>query len=462
MPSATAPRLSDGVMRRTFHGGVHPEEHKELTRGSAIGDLPPPRRVTLPLRQHAGAPARPIVKVGDWVAEGQPIAEPGGFVSAPVHASIAGKVTAIGPVAHPGGFDCEGITIEAPAAPPEGLVWPPQPYRIPDPIPDYARADPDALRKLVQAAGIVGAGGAGFPTHVKLSPPKEKPIETLIINAAECEPYLTCDYRVMLEDTEAIAHGVRIIERILGVKRVLFGVEANKPDAAELMRETFAADPKVKVVVCPVKYPQGGEKQLIKALTGREVPPPPGLPMDVGCVVQNVTTCALVARAVMEGVPFTERVITVTGSMIERPGNYKVRLGATVGDLVAAIGGLRAAPAKVVMGGPMMGLSIADLDVPVVKATSGFLFFSKDEVPDLKPYPCIRCARCHMVCPLRLQPGEIALRVELRDLDAAEALHAGECMECGSCSYICPSNRWLVQEIRLAKVKLHERKKKSA
>ncbi|HCF59713.1 MAG TPA: electron transport complex subunit RsxC [Myxococcales bacterium] len=449
-------------MRRTFRGGVHPNDHKELTCARPVRALEPPARVVLPLRQHVGAPAKPLVKAGDLVAEGQPVGEAGGFVSAPVHASIAGKVTAVGKHLHPAGYECEAVTIEALPTAPEGQEWPPQPYRIPGPVPDYQSAEPEKLKALIQAAGIVGIGGAGFPTHVKLSPPKDKPIDTLIINAAECEPFLTCDHRAMLEDSEAIAHGVRIAQRILGVKRVFFGVESNKPDAAEVMRKAFAGDPEVTVTVLQVKYPQGGEKQLIKALTGREVPPPPGLPMDVGCVVQNVSTCATIARAVMEGVPFYERVVTMTGSMVKNPGNYRVRLGTIVGDIVESIGGLHEPPTKVVMGGPMMGMAMAELAVPVVKATSGFIFLSKKEIGDLRPSPCIRCGRCTQACPLLLQPGEMARRVELGDLDAAQSLHVMECMECGTCSYICPSYRWLVQQIRLGKAKLNERKQKSA
>lgn len=442
-------------MRRTFHGGVHPAEHKDLTCSLPTRVLPPPSRVVLPLRQHAGAPAKAMVKVGDVVAEGQPIAEPGGAVSAAIHASIAGKVTAIGPHRHPAGFECESITLEA--VPGDGA---PAPWRIPEPIADFLNAEPDRLKAFVQAAGIVGAGGAGFPAHVKLSPPKNKPIDTLLINAAECEPYLTCDHRAMLEETASVVDGVRILKRILGVKRALVGIESNKPDAAEALTRAFAVDREVEVVTVPVKYPQGGEKQLIKALTGREVPPPPGLPMDVGCVVQNVSTAVAVARAVKEGVPVYERVITLTGSMVKQPGNYRVRLGTLVSQVVEAAGGLKDAPTKVVMGGPMMGVAMAELEVPVVKATSGFVFLAPDEVPDLEPYPCIRCSRCVTACPLCLQPAELARLVDLGDLDKAEALHLRDCMECGTCSYICPSHRWLVQVIRLGKAKLNERNKK--
>lgn len=445
----------------TFRGGVHPPEAKHLTEHEPIRVMPAPRRVRLPLRQHLGVPARAIVGVGDRVAEGQPVAEAAGFVSAPVHAPIAGEVTFIGPRVHPGGFTCETIEIEARDAGVDGEPWPPPPWRLPDPRPDYARADAAELKALIRAAGIVGLGGAAFPTHVKLSPPEGKTIDLLVINGAECEPFLTCDHRTMLEETAAVAHGVRILQRALGVSRAIVGIELNKPDAIAALTAAFAGDPGVTVTGCRVKYPQGAEKQLIKALTGREVPPPPGLPLDVGVVVQNVGTAAAVARAVMEGIPLVERVLTVSGSAVARPANLRVRLGTPLPEVVAFCGGLSVPPARVIAGGPMMGAALGELDVPVVKATSGLLFFTRDDVPDPVPYPCIRCGRCGEACPLGLQPSELALRVEIVDLDTAEGLHIQECMECGSCAYICPSNRWLVQTLRLGKAKIHDRKSKA-
>jgi Na+-translocating ferredoxin:NAD+ oxidoreductase subunit C len=450
------------MLRRTFKGGVHPEEHKSLTADKPIRPLPPPSRVVVPLRQHLGAPARAAVQAGDWVAEGQPIGEPAGFVSVPVHAPIAGQVVVIESLPHPGGFDYESVVIEAREQGPDGAPWPPPPYRIPDPCPDYEKADPETLKKLIRAAGIVGMGGAAFPTHVKLSPPPEKNVDLLVINGAECEPFLTCDHRSMLEDTQAIVHGTKILMRILGVEKAIVGVEKNKPDAIMKLTRAFSEVPGVAVAGIKVKYPQGAEKQLIKTLTGREVPPPPGLPMDVGVVVQNVGTAAAVARAVMEGIPLIERVITVSGSAVQEPSNLRVRIGTPVQDLVEACGGLVEMPTKVVMGGPMMGIAQADLNVPVVKATSGFLFFTKKEVPDLPAFPCLRCGKCVDVCPMGLQPTEIARAVELGDLDGADRLHIRACMECGSCSFECPSNRWLVQMFRIGKAKLDERNRKAA
>lgn len=449
------------AIRRTFRGGIHPDDHKDFTSSLSIQDMPAPDRVVLPLRQHLGAPAKAVVQVGQRVAVGQVVGEATGFVSAPVHASIAGEVTAIAKYRHPGGFLAESVVIEARDAAPEGdeSPWPPEPFRMPGASHDYESMDAEQIRSLIRNAGIVGMGGAAFPTAVKLSPPKGKKVELLIINGAECEPFLTCDHRCMLEETDKIVHGVKILMRALGVSSAIIGIEDNKPDAIAVMTKAFAGVLGVTVATCKVKYPQGGEKQLIKALTGREVPPPPGLPLDVGIVVQNVGTAARVAEAVMDGITFYERTITLSGSQIAKPANVRVRLGTMLGDVLEFCGGLKADPAKVIMGGPMMGVSLSDLDVPVVKGTSGFLFFDGLAAAELEAGPCLRCGRCVDICPLRLRPAEIAQFIEAGDLDGAEAMHVRECMECGSCSYICPANRWLVQLFRIAKAKLNERKK---
>jgi electron transport complex protein RnfC len=451
-------------IRRTFRGGVHPAEHKEATCGLPVQEMPPPARVVLPLRQHLGAPAKAVVQVGDRVAEGQIVGESGGFVSAPVHASIAGEVTAIAKFRHPGGFLADAVVIEArdaAPAPAEGVVpepWPPHPFALHGANPDYETMAPDLLRSLIRDAGVVGMGGAAFPTFVKLSPPRGKKVDLLVINGAECEPFLTCDHRTMLEETDKVVHGVRILMRALDVARAIVGIEDNKPDAIAVMTQAFAKVPGVTVAACRVKYPQGGEKQLIKALTGREVPPPPGLPLDVGVVVQNVGTAARVADAVMSGRPFVERTITLSGPRIAHPANVRVRLGTMLGEVVAFCGGLTGEPDRVIMGGPMMGVTLSDMEVPIVKGTSGFLFFDAETAADLEAGPCLRCGRCVDICPLRLRPAEIARFIEAGDLDGANALHVRECMECGSCSYVCPSNRWLVQLFRIAKAKLNERK----
>lgn len=452
------------AVRKTFKGGVHPHEYKELSCSKGTVEMPAPSRVVVPLRQHLGAPAKPVVNVGDRVVEGQVIGEPGGFVSAPVHAPIAGEVTAVAKHRHPGGFICDAVVIEArdPQPGPDGAVAVQIPYRMPGAVGDrYMDADPALLKNLIRDAGLVGMGGAAFPTHVKLSPPVGKPVDTLVINGAECEPFLTCDHRVMLEETEKIVHGVRILMRILGVERCFIGIEDNKPDAIAQLSAAFADVNGVVVAGCRVKYPQGGEKQLIKALTGREVPPPPGLPLDVGCVVQNVGTAARVAEAVMEGRTFTSRVITLSGTQIANPMNVRVKVGTMLSDVVEFCGGLKSDLSRVIQGGPMMGIAMADLQVPVVKGTSGFVFLEAGNPGDYQAAACIRCGRCVSACALRLQPVEIARKLEAGDLDGAEALHVMECMECGSCSFACPSNRWLVQLFRIAKGKINERRRKA-
>lgn len=460
-----AGRIIPGVLmavRKTFKGGVHPHEYKELACSKGIVDMPPPSRVVVLLRQHLGAPARAVVNVGDRVVEGQVVGEPAGFVSAPVHAPISGEVTAVARHRHPGGFICDAVVIEAKEPASEGdAAVENAPRRLPGATHDYMNASPDELKALIRDAGLVGMGGAAFPTHVKLSPPPAKPVDMLIINGAECEPFLTCDHRVMLEETEKVVHGVKILMRVLGVGRAIIGIEENKPDAIEALTRAFAGVDGVTVQACRVKYPQGGEKQLIKALTGREVPPPPGLPLDVGCVVQNVGTAARVAEAVMEGKPFTTRVITLSGTQVANPGNYRVKVGTMLKDVIEFAGGLKSDLSRVIQGGPMMGIAMADLDVPVVKGTSGFVFLEAGNPVDYEAAACVRCGRCVSACALRLQPVEIARKIEAGDLDGAEALHVMECMECGSCSFACPSNRWLVQLFRIAKGKINERRRKA-
>ncbi len=452
------------MRKKTFRGGIHPDDCKALTRDMPVCTMPAPPRVVVPLRQHSGAPARALVKAGDRVAEGQPIGEEIGFVSVPVHAPIAGEVVSVASHPHPGGFDWEAVTIRAVVPKPEDESPPaadPAPWRIPEARADWEALSPDALRNIIRQAGIVGMGGAAFPAHVKLAPPSDRRIDTLIINGAECEPYLTCDHRVMLENTRDVVTGVRILRHILGIDQVLVGIEDNKPDAIVHMTAAFQGVDAVTVVPCRVKYPQGAERQLIEALTKRQVPPPPGLPMDVGVVVQNVGTAAAVTAAVTRGEPFIERVITLSGSAITTPMNVRVRLGTLLSDVVAFAGGLKGNPGKVIMGGPMMGIAQVHLDVPVIKGCSGFVFLSPSEARALRTMPCIRCGRCGQACPLHLQPSEISAHVDAGDYDGAEALHLRDCMECGCCSFVCPSARWLVQSMRLGKVKLYERKQKS-
>lgn len=439
-------------MRARFAGGVHPDPRKAATERLSIVDLPPPAVAAIPLQQHIGPKSRALVKAGDIVLRGQKIGEAEGFVAAHVHASVAGKVKEVSLQPHPLGTAVEAVVIEndgtdAPASC-ETHSW--------------ETSTPEALRGLVREAGIVGLGGATFPTHVKLDPPKAKHIDALVVNGAECEPYLTADHRLMLERAEQIVGGARILARILGVNRILVGVEANKQDAVAALR--LAGGAGVEVESLPVMYPQGAEKQLIKALLGRDVPPPPGLPMDAGVVVQNVGTCAAVYDAVCHGRPLTERVVTVAGGGVSRPGNFRVRIGTPLRQLVEACGGLSPDTVRLVMGGPMMGTSQASLDAPVIKGTSGLLALTRDEVPARRAGNCIRCGRCVRSCPMGLLPATLALYAQHQLYDRAEGIDAMACMECGSCAYVCPAAIPLVQHIRLAKSRIaaarHQRTQK--
>ncbi len=429
-------------MRARFAGGVHPDPRKAATERLPVVELAPPALAVIPLQQHIGPKSRALVKPGDLVLRGQKIGEAEGFVAAHVHASIAGKVTAVSLQPHPMGTPVEAVVIEndgtdAPASC-DTHSW--------------ETSTPEALRGLVREAGIVGLGGATFPTHVKLDPPKAKKIDALIVNGAECEPYLTADHRLMVERAAQIVGGARILARILGVNRILVGVEANKPDAVASLR--LAGGQGIEVESLPVMYPQGAEKQLIKALLGREVPPPPGLPMDVGVVVQNVGTCAAVYDAVCSGRPLIDRVVTVAGGGVSRPANFRVRIGTPLRQLVEACGGLSPDTVRLVMGGPMMGITQASLDAPVIKGTSGLLALTRDEVPARRAGNCIRCGRCVRACPMGLLPATLALFAQHQLYERAEGIDAMACIECGSCAYLCPAAIPLVQHIRLAKSRI--------
>lgn len=427
----------------SFKGGVHPPHRKRATQDKPIETLPAPAKVTIPLVQHIGAPARATVKVGDEVTLGQVIGESGGFVSAPVHASVSGKVTALGTCTHPLGRSVPCVEIENDGNDtrteyqPVGAAW--------------QDADRDALVKAVSSAGLVGMGGASFPTHVKLSPPPEKPIDTLILNGAECEPYLTADHRVMLERTDAVVEGARILLKILGAEKCFIGVELNKPDAIKAMQDAVsrANEPKIGVAKLRVKYPQGGEKQLINAVTGREVPSG-GLPMDCGCVVQNVGTAVAVRDAVVDGVPLYERVVTVTGPTVREPKNLLVRVGTPLRDLLDTCGVDLEATKKVISGGPMMGLAQADLDAPVIKSTSGLLCLDS-ETPADRDYDCIWCGNCVKACPIHLVPSLFARYGAVGMFEEVEKARVMDCMECGSCAFVCPAKINLVHYVKLGK-----------
>ena len=433
-----------------FKGGIHPDYHKELTASLAISFLPAPAQVVIPLQQHIGAPCEPLVEVGEQVKLGQKIGDSKGFVSAPVHASVSGKVAAIGPYNHPLGRPVDAVTIES-----DGRdTWDEtiKPAGNPD------KLTVKAIHDLVREAGIVGMGGAAFPAHVKLAPPPEKQIDTVIINGAECEPYLTADHRLMLEKPGEIIFGLKIMMKALGASTGIIGIESNKPDALRVMKQAAEGEPDISVVALQTKYPQGAEKMLIQVTTGRKVPSG-GLPMDVGVVNHNVGTAVAVTQAARDGRPLIERVVTVTGEGVVRPANLLVRVGTLVSDLLEACSGLRPNARKLIIGGPMMGLAQTTADLPVIKGTSGILVLSEAEVDLPEAGTCIKCAKCVGACPVTLVPAFIAQAAEHGLFQRAEKLHAADCIECGCCSFICPAGIPLTQWIRIAKAEVLERRK---
>jgi electron transport complex protein RnfC len=439
-------------LKKTFPGGSHPATKKKHTQASMILDMPLVSRVVIPLHQHTGAPAQPIVSPGDEVKAGQKIGQAQGYISVPVHASISGKVVSMEPHLHPLGGKLPAVVIEGDG---QNTWVEPQ-----SGAPQKSTADPQAMVEAIREAGIVGLGGAAFPTHVKLSPPEGKPIDTFILNGAECEPYLTADHRLMVENTEEIVAGAKIILQILNCRRGIIGIEANKPDALAAMREHVRQEPNLEVVALKVKYPQGAEKQLIWAITRREVPSG-GLPMDVGCVVQNVGTAQAIYHAVVGGKPLVERVVTVTGPIVKEPQNLRVRIGTLFGELIQRCGGTTEEPGKLIMGGPMMGLAQVSDQVPVIKGTSGVLVLppSQAEIPEQQA--CISCSRCVDTCPMKLVPTELGKLIQHSRFKDAESLGVLDCMECGTCSYICPSKINLVHLFKLAKAKILSEKRKS-
>jgi electron transport complex protein RnfC len=426
----------------TFKGGIHPPDRKELSAGAAITTPKPPERVVIPLSQHTGAPCNPLVSVGQEVKKGEVIGTAEAFVSAPVHSSVSGKVIAISEFPVPVGRLIPSIVIENNGQ---------EEWTELKESPDYMNLSPEEIKEKIKAAGIVGLGGAAFPTAVKLSPPKEKPIDTVILNGAECEPYLTADYRLMLEKPKEIIEGLKILMKTLGVSKGFVGIENNKPDAVQKMKEAAASESNIEVCALEVKYPQGAEKMLIKALTDREIPPR-GLPMDVGVVVQNVGTALAIYEAVRYGKPLIERVVSVTGAGINQPKNLMTKIGTLISHLVEECGGFKSGSAKVVAGGPMMGFALYSLDVPVTKGTSGILVMSESEMVHAEDYkPCIRCGRCVDICPMNLMPSMLSVLSEAGFYEEAKEYNLFDCFECGSCAYVCPSKRPIVQFVRLAK-----------
>ncbi|NMB02228.1 MAG: electron transport complex subunit RsxC [Firmicutes bacterium] len=437
-------------MRRvkSFFGGIFPNDGKQSTSGTPIRILSAPEQLVVPLLQHVGVEAKPLVAKGDEVLKGQLIAEAGGTVSAPVHSPVSGKVVAIEPRRNASGRTITSIVIEN-----DGEERWADKETHHDPI----QLDAKTILERVRKAGIVGMGGAGFPTALKLTPPKGVTVDYLIINGCECEPYLTADHRLMVECPEDIILGAKLMAKVAGARNIIIGVEDNKPDAIAALKAKAGA---IKVVSLSTKYPQGGEKQVIQALTGREVPSL-GLPFQAGVIVQNVGTAWAVAKALRDGEPLISRVVTVTGTPIKEPQNFLVPIGTTLGDLVEAAGGFSQTPEKIVVGGPMMGGAQFDLDTPISKTSSGVLAFAEGESRTPDSMPCIKCARCVDVCPANLLPLKLEAFGMNEQWDNAREYGALDCIECGCCTYICPSKRPLLHYIRFAKSEIVAKETKS-
>ena len=438
------------MAKLTFKGGIHPYDGKELSKDKPIQELSAGKVVVYPLSQHIGAPAKPVVAKGDYVYRGQMIAEAGSFVSAPIHSAVSGIVKAIEPRRVANGDQVMSIIIENDMENFEVEYYPAE---------DLENLSKEEIMRCVKDAGIVGMGGAGFPTHVKFSPKNPDAIEFVIVNCAECEPYLTSDYRRMLEEPEEVIDGLRIILTLFDKAQGIIAIEDNKPDCVKIFRDLTKNETRISVRALQTKYPQGGERSLIYATTGRKINSSM-LPADVGCIVSNVDTVVAVQRAVVEGKPLMERIVTVTGDAIKDPRNYKVPTGMSYTEILEAAGGFAKQPEKIICGGPMMGNAIFSTDIPVTKTSTALLAFTKDEVAAWEPGPCINCGRCLEVCPGRVMPSKLADAAEHFDEETFLELNGMECCECGCCSYICPAKRPLTQEIKsMRKIQLAKRKK---
>lgn len=440
------------AIARVFKGGAHPPDSKAMAATSPLRRIPLPATLTISMSQHLGAPAIPCVEVGDHVAKYQPIARQKGLISADIHSPASGVVKDILPSAPtPSGRSAAAMVIETEDGGDE------QPLA---PLANWTALGHDDLIGRIREAGIVGMGGAGFPTAVKLFPPIDKPIDTIIVNGAECEPYLCADNRMMVEHAAEIAEGCAIMRRILSAKTVRVAVEENKPEATAAMEKAFAAlDGDVAMLPLRTLYPQGAEKMQIFSATGRTVPMG-GLPMDVGCVVENAGTVFAIREAVVRGIPLVERAVTVAGTAVAAGANLVAPIGTPFSELVSASGGTRGEVAKVICGGPMMGFALPSLDVTVTKTSSGLLLFGPGDVECFSSAPCINCARCVEACPLRLMPNAMSRAVEADDIDLAERTDVMDCFECGACAYVCPAHRPLVQHFRRAKAIIMARRRR--
>jgi electron transport complex protein RnfC len=445
------------VLRTFSKGGVHPPENK-LSAGREICELPLPASVIVPLSQHLGFPARPVVNKGDTVKTGQLIAVADGFVSANIHAPVSGKIVKIDDCTDISGYKKPAIFIDR-----EGDEWI-EGVDLSNTLITSIRSSSENIIKIIADAGIVGLGGATFPTHVKLSVPRDKKAEFLIINGVECEPFLTADHALMLQKGDEIMVGIQILKKALNVEKAIIGIENNKPDAVKHLKNLSTKYPGTSVIALKVKYPQGGEKQLIKALIGREVPSG-GLPIDVGAVAFNVGTVYAVYEAVQKNKPLIERVVSVTGKSLANPSNFKARIGTPISVLIEAAGGIPEDTGKIIAGGPMMGKAIVSTDIPFIKGMSGILLLPQKESYRKKIDPCIRCAKCVSACPMGLEPYLLMPLVQHEQFDRLEKEKVMDCIECGSCSFICPANRPLLDYIRLGKMqvgKIIRSRKKSA
>jgi len=438
-------------LRGTFHGGSHPPSFKTLTEDKTIRRMRQPQKVIIPLLQHTGAVCKPVVAAGDQVRAGDPIGAADAFIAAPVHASISGKVLKIAESPHPLVGTAPAVFIERTGAAKEWKDI------APEPPGDIESLTWETLRSTIKDAGIVGLGGAAFPTHVKLSPPLNKPIDMVLLNGAECEPYLTCDYRLMMEYPQNVIKGLLLIAKAVGAPSIVIALEDNKPNAAIVMkrvlRESYGDRRNIRVVVLSAKYPQGAERQLIKSVTGRTVPSGK-LPLEVGCVVQNIGTAFAVYEAVYLGKPLIERCVTVTGACLKEPKNLWIRIGTPLRDVVDECGGFLEEPKKVVFGGPMMGIAQYTMDVPVIKGTSGIIFFSERDLREEPAGTCIRCAKCIDSCPMGLMPTTLMNLAKRERFQEAADCGVAACIECGACAYECPAKIPLVDYMKWGKSKI--------